>query len=184
MVSLFGDHNYTLTRESPETRGEFENSAPGSVTAGWEMLSPPAGPDGIPYQLIFVGPTTEHRGTAIRLKVAAKGGGEVSDDADVLLETFYKTGEERTISADGVFIAIGHAPSTELFVDQLETKQGGYLITAPDSTATSLPGVFAAGDVTDDIYRQAVTAAGMGCMAALEAEKYLAAKKATAQAAE
>ncbi len=55
MVSLFGDYNYTLTRESPETRGEFENSAPGSVTAGWEILSPPAGPDGIPYQLIFVG---------------------------------------------------------------------------------------------------------------------------------
>jgi len=57
MVSLFGDYNYTLTRESPETRGEFENNAPGSFTAGWEILSPPAGPDGIPYQLIFVGPT-------------------------------------------------------------------------------------------------------------------------------
>ncbi|HBM89710.1 MAG: thioredoxin-disulfide reductase [Parvibaculaceae bacterium] len=95
-----------------------------------------------------------------------------------------KTGEESTINADGVFIAIGHAPSTELFVDQLDTKQGGYLITAPDSTATSIPGVYAAGDVTDDIYRQAVTAAGMGCMAALEAEKYLAAKESIAEAAE
>ena len=87
-----------------------------------------------------------------------------------------KTGAMSEIEADGIFIAIGHAPATELFTDQLETKQGGYLITSPDSTATSIPGIYAAGDVTDDIYRQAVTAAGMGCMAALEAEKYLAEK--------
>lgn len=85
-----------------------------------------------------------------------------------------KTGETFDIPIDGVFIAIGHAPATELFAGQLETKQGGYLVTAADSTATNIPGVFAAGDVTDDIYRQAVTAAGMGCMAALEVEKYLA----------
>ena len=85
-----------------------------------------------------------------------------------------KTGSMSEIEADGIFIAIGHAPATELFTDQLKTKQGGYLITSPDSTATSIPGIYAAGDVTDDIYRQAVTAAGMGCMAALEAEKYLA----------
>jgi thioredoxin reductase (NADPH) len=85
-----------------------------------------------------------------------------------------KTGETRDIAVDGVFIAIGHKPSTELFVDQLPFKQGGYLVTAPDSTATEIPGVFAAGDVTDDIYRQAVTAAGMGCMAALEVERFLA----------
>ena len=95
-----------------------------------------------------------------------------------------KTGETHDVEADGVFIAIGHAPSTELFTDQLETKQGGYLITADNSTATSIPGVYAAGDVTDDIYRQAVTAAGMGCMAALEAEKYLAEMEAEKQAAE
>lgn len=85
-----------------------------------------------------------------------------------------KTGEVETVDCHGIFVAIGHKPSTELFDGQLEMKQGGYLITAPDSTATNRPGVYAAGDVTDDIYRQAVTAAGMGCMAALEVEKAIA----------
>lgn len=84
------------------------------------------------------------------------------------------SGEETSTDVDGIFIAIGHAPAVELFKEQLKLKSSGYLWTAPDSTATEIPGVFAAGDVTDDIYRQAVTAAGMGCMAALEAEKYIA----------
>jgi thioredoxin reductase (NADPH) len=84
-----------------------------------------------------------------------------------------KTGVSQDLSVDGIFIAIGHQPATHLLEGQLPFKDGGYLITDPRSTATSIPGVFAAGDVTDDVYRQAVTAAGMGCMAALEAEKYI-----------
>ncbi len=84
-----------------------------------------------------------------------------------------KSGATEVMELDGVFIAIGHKPATELFIDQLPFKNGGYLITAPWSTQTEIPGVFAAGDVSDDIYRQAVTAAGMGCMAAIEAERWL-----------
>lgn len=85
-----------------------------------------------------------------------------------------KTGATQELACSGVFVAIGHAPQSELVKDQLALHHGGYVVTAPDSTATSVPGVFAAGDITDDKYRQAVTSAGMGCMAALEVEQYLA----------
>ncbi|WMS43653.1 thioredoxin-disulfide reductase [Acuticoccus sp. MNP-M23] len=86
-----------------------------------------------------------------------------------------QSGEERSLAVDGIFVAIGHSPATELVEGQLRLRPSGYVWTEADSTQTSVPGVYAAGDVTDDIYRQAVTAAGMGCMAALEAERYLSA---------
>ncbi|MEM8823670.1 MAG: thioredoxin-disulfide reductase [Pseudomonadota bacterium] len=85
-----------------------------------------------------------------------------------------QTGETQEIAVHGFFVAIGHAPASELVADWLDLHNGGYVVTKPDSTATSIPGVFAAGDLTDHIYRQAVTSAGMGCMAALEAERFLA----------
>ncbi|HEY9010435.1 MAG TPA: thioredoxin-disulfide reductase [Devosia sp.] len=85
-----------------------------------------------------------------------------------------KTGHVTEKAVDGVFIAIGHAPATSVFAGKLDMKPGGYLKVIPGTSQTNVPGVFAAGDVTDDVYRQAVTAAGMGCMAALEAERWLA----------
>ena len=95
-----------------------------------------------------------------------------------------KTGTLTDVKTDGVFVAIGHAPATELVKDQIKLKPSGYVEVAPNSTATSIPGLFAAGDVADETYRQAVTAAGLGCMAALEAERFLALRASERAAAE
>ncbi|QFT77610.1 thioredoxin-disulfide reductase [Erythrobacter sp. THAF29] len=115
-----------------------------------------------------------------------EAGEDGSLDHLVLKDT--QTGESSTLKADGAFVAIGHAPATELFKGKLPMDDGGYLLTEPGTPKTSIPGVFAAGDVTDHVYRQAVTAAGMGCMAALDGERFLAtleeAREMEAQAAE
>ena len=96
-LPLYEDFNYTLSRESFETSRDFSETEDGNVSVGWEMLVPPPGPDGAPYQLIFVGPTSEHRGCAVRLSLVDQNGGPIDDDAEVLLETYYKSGSERTV---------------------------------------------------------------------------------------
>ena len=101
------------------------------------------------------------------------GDGEPAAVSGIALRNL-RTGATSRLAIDGLFVAIGHTPATELFRGKLDMDGEGYLVTRPDSTATNIPGVFAAGDVKDKVFRQAVTAAGMGCMGALEAERFLA----------
>ena len=122
--------------------------------------------------------------TAVDEICGVRPGGEGTPGVTHVRLKNLKTGALSDVKTDGVFIAIGHKPSTDLFIGQVAMKDSGYIITKPNSTATNIPGVFAAGDVADDTYRQAVTAAGLGCMAALEAEKWLAAQESGRMAAE
>ena len=107
-------------------------------------------------------------------EVVEVGGAPMPPSVNTVTLRDVSTGRTYEQPIDGIFIAIGHAPSTAIFAGKLDMKPGGYLQVKPGTTETNVPGVFAAGDVTDDVYRQAITAAGMGCMAALEAERYLA----------
>jgi hypothetical protein len=132
-LALFDGCNYTLRRESLEMHREFTQQDQGQVTAGWEMVVPPPGPDGVPYQFIFVGPTPEHRGSPIRLHIVTTKGDAVPDDADVLLETYYKTGSERTVVFQGKYgqfkaIPDQHAPNAAVAVQKRAEAGEDYVI--------------------------------------------------------
>ncbi len=130
---------------------------------------------------LFANPKVEVLWDAVLDEVLASGTPQVVSGARI---KNIKTGAETQLDVEGVFVAIGHKPATELFQGQLDLDESGYLLVKPGSTSTKVPGVFAAGDVADHIYRQAVTAAGMGCMAALDAERFLALEDSRQLAAE
>jgi hypothetical protein len=147
-LALFDGCNYTLRREAPETQREFVQHEQGRVVAGWEMLVPPPGPDGVPYQIIFVGPTPEHRGSAMRLHMVTRDGDEVAADAEVLLETYYKSGAERTVMFQGAYgqfkaIPDQHAPDAAMAVQKRAEAGEDYLIrltvTVPESASPPDP---------------------------------------------
>jgi hypothetical protein len=132
-LALFDGCNYTLQRESPETQREFAQHDQDKVIAGWEMLVPPPGPDGVPYQIIFVGPTPEHRGSAMRLHMVTTNGEAVTDDAEVCLETYYKAGAERTVMFQGKYAQFAaipdqHAPNAAVAVQKRAEAGEDYII--------------------------------------------------------
>ena len=132
-LALFDGSNYTLRREALETQREFVRHEQGQVLAGWEMLVPPPGPDGVPYQIIVVGPTPEHRGSAIRLAMVTSAGEAVPASAEVLLETYYQTGAERTVMFQGTYgqfaaIPDQHAPDAALAVQRRAEAGEDYVI--------------------------------------------------------
>ena len=132
-LALFDGCNYTLRREALEMHREFAQQEQGQVTAGWEMIVPPPGPDGVPYQFIFVGPTPEHRGSPLRLHLVTTPGDAVPDDADVLLETYYKTGSERTVVFQGKYgqftaIPDQHAPNAAVAAQKRAEAGEDYVI--------------------------------------------------------
>ena len=143
-LPLFPDSNYTLRRESPEAYREFEESADGKATAGWELRLPETAADGVPYQFIFVGPSSDNRGTAIRLQMVTKEGNPVPDDAEVLLETCYHTGAERTVMFQGQygqFSAIPEQDAPDAAVGLQKRAEIGeqYVIRLSVSVATGSP---------------------------------------------
>lgn len=149
-LPLYKDANYQITRESPEMVREFVERHDGAVTAGWEMRVPERGPDGVPYLMVFVGPGEDHRGCAIRLHMAAKGGA-IPDDAVVRLETYYRTGSERTVAFEGTYgefarIPDQHGPDAALSVQERAEAGEDYIIrlsvTVPEGAPEPDPAAF------------------------------------------
>jgi hypothetical protein len=143
-LPLYRDFNYVLTRDALETLREFVESENGKVTAGWEMRVPEREPDGFPYQIIFVGPTGEHRGSAIRLRLTSRDGDEISDDAEVLVETSHETGAARQVIFQGKYqqfreIPDQAAPDAAVAVQQRVVAQDRYVIRLAVTTSAGTP---------------------------------------------
>ena len=152
-LPLFPDSNYTLRRESPESYREFEESLDGIATGGWELMIPETSADGVPFQFIFVGPSADNRGTAIRLNMITKDGSPVPEDADVLLESYYHTGSERTVMFQGKYgefsvIADQEAPDAAVSLQKRAEIGEQYVIRLSVSVASGSP----PDPVSDDSY--------------------------------
>lgn len=146
----FDGANYTLCRDSPELYGEFREASDGRVTAGWELRVPERGPDGAPFQFIFVGPTAEHRGTGMRLHLDTVDGGELAAGATVRVETYYKSGAERTIVFDGPYAAFTTAGADGGAVELQRRAEAGedYVVRVAVSVPEGSPEPDPAGDTS------------------------------------